>query len=84
MESLVKSLLGKGQDHVYETMQNLIEDAEKVKTIEFDLKEVQIMLEKVKDENERDINEELFSELKEKDEEIEHLMLRTGMTSQTD
>ena len=73
MESLVKSLLGKGQDHVYETMQNLIEDAEKVKTIEFDLKEVQIMLEKVKDENERDINEELFSELKEKDEEIEHL-----------
>ena len=89
MESLVKSLLGKGQEHVYETMQTIIEDAEKVKSIEFDLKEVEILLEKVKDENEqnkkkirdlkddlhyeRDMNEELVNELKEKDEENEHL-----------
>ena len=89
MESLVKSLLGKGQEHVYETMQNIIEDAEKVKTIEFDLKEVELLLEKVKDENkenmkkvsdlkddlhhERCINEELLDELKEKDMENEHL-----------
>ena len=51
MESLVKSLLGKDQEHVYETMQNMIADAEKVKNIEFELKEVQILLEKVKDKN---------------------------------
>ena len=89
MESLVKSLLGKDQEHVYETMQNMIADAEKVKNIEFELKEVQILLEKVKDENEqnkkkvsdlkddlhyeRGINEELVDELKEKDLENEHL-----------
>ena len=48
MESLVKSLMGKGQEHVYKTMENLIKDAEKVENIEFDLKEGQILLEKSK------------------------------------
>ena len=89
MESLVKTLMGKGQEHVYETMENLIKDAEKVNSIEFDLKEMHILLEKVKDENEQNkkkeselkddlhhercINEELVDELKEKDLENEHL-----------
>ena len=86
MESLVKTLMGKGQEHVYETMENLIKYAEKVKSIEFDLKEMHILLEKVKDENEQnkkkirdlkddlhyeqDINEKLVNELKEKEEEM--------------
>ena len=89
MESLVKSLLGKGQEHVYETMQNLIEDADKVKSMEIELQELKILLERAKDENEenkkkvkdlkddlhheRDIHEELVNELKETDEENEHL-----------
>ena len=51
MESLVKSLLGKGQEHVYETMQTLVEDAEKVKCMEIEIQESKIMLENLKDEN---------------------------------
>ena len=38
MESLVKSLLGKGQEHIYETMQTLIEDAEKVNNMDLKIK----------------------------------------------
>ena len=89
MESLVKSLLGKGQEHVYEKMQTLIEDAEKARSMEIELQESKMMLENLKDENEqnkkkvrdlkddldyeRGINEELVNELKEKDDENDHL-----------
>ena len=86
---MVKSLLGKGQEHAYLTMENLIEDADKVESMEIELKELKILLERANDENEenkkkvkdlkddlhheRDIHEELVNELKEKDEENEHL-----------
>ena len=89
MESLVKSLLGKGQEHVYETMQTMIEDAEKARSMEIELQESKMMLENLKDVNEqnkkkvrdlkddldyeRGINEELVNELKEKDDENYHL-----------
>ena len=89
MESLVKSLLGKGQEHVYETMQTMIEDAEKARSMEIELQESKMMLENLKDVNEqnkkkvrdlkddldyeRGINEELVDELKGKDDEIDHL-----------
>ena len=85
----MKSLLGKGQEHVYETMQTMIEDAEKARSMEIELQESKMMLENLKDVNEqnkkkvkdlkddlhheRDIHEELVNELKEKDEENEHL-----------
>jgi gas vesicle protein len=89
MESLVKSLLGKGQEHVYETMQTMIEDAEKARSMEIELHESKMLLENLKDANEqnkkkirdlkddldyeRGINEELVDELKGKDDEIDHL-----------
>ena len=89
MESLVKSLLGKGQEHIYETMQTLIEDAEKVNNMDLKLKEITIMLENKEDENqqnkkmirdlksnldhEKDMNEELEDELERKEDEIRHL-----------
>ena len=85
----MKSLLGKGQEHVYETMQTMIEDAEKARSMEIELQESKMMLENLKDVNEqnkkkvrdlkddldyeRGINEELVDELKGKDDEIDHL-----------
>ena len=85
MEALVKSLLGKGREHVYETMQTMVEDTGRVKCMDIKLEEYQIMLDNLKDENkqnkkkirdfnddlqyEQGINEVLANELKEKDEE---------------
>ena len=63
MESLVKSLLGKGQEHVYETMQNLIEDADKVKSMEIELQELKILLERANDENEENKKKRLGQDL---------------------
>ena len=40
----MKSLLGKGQEHVYETMQTMIEDAEKARSMEIELQESKMML----------------------------------------
>ena len=37
MEALVKSLLGKGEEHVYEMMQTMLEDAERVKCLDIKL-----------------------------------------------
>ena len=89
MESLVKSLLGKGQEHVYETMQTVIENAEKAENMEIELEEVKLILNHVQDENEqnkkkikdlkndvenvKDTNEELVDELERKEFEIKQL-----------
>jgi hypothetical protein len=40
MESLVQSLLGKGQEQVFETMKYLVEDADRVNDMEIYLKEL--------------------------------------------
>ena len=53
MESLVQSLLGKGQEQVFETMKVLVEDAERVIEMEIDLKELTLKLEKLEDENQQ-------------------------------
>ena len=89
MESLVKSMLGKGQEHVYATMQTLIENAEMAENIGIELEEVKLILNHVQDENEeskkkirdlkkdiqnvKDTNEELVDELERKEDEIRHL-----------
>ena len=83
MESLVKSLLGKGQEHVYAAMQTMIENAEKAENMEIELEEVKLILNHVQDENElnkkkikdlkndvdnvKDTNEELVDELERKE-----------------
>jgi chromosome segregation ATPase len=89
MESLVKSLLGKGQEHVYETMQTVIENAEKKENLEIQLEEAKLILKNVQEENEqnkkkirdlksnienvKDTNEELVEELEKREAEIRHL-----------
>jgi methyl-accepting chemotaxis protein len=89
MESLVQSMLGKGQEHVLETMKTLIEDAARVNDMEVDLTEIKYKLDRLEDENqqhkkvirdlkndlghEKDANEELEDELEGKEKEIKHL-----------
>ena len=92
MESLVKSLLGKDQEHVYAT--TIIENAEKSENIEIELEEVKPILNHVEDETEqnkkkvkdlkndvevmKDTNEELVEELERKEvEDEERLWLTT-------
>ena len=62
MESLVKSLLGKGQEHVYATMQTVIENAEKAENMEIELEEVRLILNHVQEENEQ--NKKKIKDLK--------------------
>ena len=82
-------MLGKGQEHVYATMQTLIENAEMAENMGIELEEVKLILNHVQDENEenkkkirdlkndiqnvKDTNEELVDELDKKEDEIRHL-----------
>ena len=47
MESLMQSLLGKGQEQVFDTMKALVEDAGRVNDMDIELKELSLKFEKL-------------------------------------
>ena len=53
MESLVQSLLGKGQEQVFDTMKALVEDACRVNDMEIDVKDLSLKFERLEDENQQ-------------------------------